>query len=100
MSRWLGPPDIQSTMQLLWFFRTSSAPARSDEKNCIAGIPRRRGREVSQEMTAAELGARSRRGEDHRFGSLGKGQIRLPVGGMTWECRESGYPDRVISESG
>src|SRR5271166_2151598 len=37
MSRWLGPPDIQRTMQLRWFLRTWSALAFSDEKNCSAG---------------------------------------------------------------
>src|SRR5271157_1998033 len=39
ISRWLGPPDIQRTMQLRWFLRTWSALAFSDEKNCSAGTP-------------------------------------------------------------
>src|SRR5271157_1771392 len=39
ISRWLGPPDIQRTMQLRWFLRTWSALAFSEEKNCSAGTP-------------------------------------------------------------
>ena len=56
MSRWLGPPDIQSTMQLLWFFRTcvGIGPERREELH--GRDAQRGGREVPQEMAAAELG--------------------------------------------
>src|SRR6516162_5190933 len=39
ISRWLGPPDIQSTMQLLFVLRTCWALASSELKNWIAGTP-------------------------------------------------------------
>ena len=39
MSRWLGPPPIQSTMQLRLVFLSCWAEASSDEKNWIAGMP-------------------------------------------------------------
>ena len=39
MSRWLGPPPIQRTMQLRFAFLSCCALAWRDEKNWIAGTP-------------------------------------------------------------
>ena len=77
----------------------AAALACSDEKNCIAGMPRRGGGQVAQEMAAAR--ARGGIGADGRSRGrlLGQDRVRPAVGSSTG-MRVADRPRALINGSG